>query len=80
MCRVASLAPEQARAVTLDAADTAALTALGTSACNGQAGHLDDGETISFDVASAMNPGSDNTITLTARGKPGGSAALLVHD
>ena len=42
--------------------------------------HLDDGETISFDVASAMKPGSDNTITVTARGKPGGRAAVLVHD
>lgn len=42
--------------------------------------HLDDGEELNFSIASAMKPGTDNVISVTARGKPGGSAALLVHD
>lgn len=50
---------------------------------NGEKFHasgLKDDETRTIDVASAMRPGNDNTIRLEARGKPGGSAWVLIHD
>ena len=42
--------------------------------------HLDDGQTTTLNVASAMAPGSANTIILTPTGKPGGNATVLIHD
>jgi hypothetical protein len=47
---------------------------------NFQLGGLKDGQSVAIDVASAMHPGNANTIELTALGKPGGSAAVLIHD
>lgn len=41
---------------------------------------LKDGEERSLDVSSAMRPGSGNVISLSATGKPGGSASMLIHD
>ncbi|HEX9945699.1 MAG TPA: hypothetical protein VGG03_27130, partial [Thermoanaerobaculia bacterium] len=41
---------------------------------------LKDGEQRTLDVSSAMQPGSDNVIVLTAHGKPGGSAEVAIHD
>jgi hypothetical protein len=40
-------------------------------------GALKDGEQRTLDISSALGPG-DNTISVTATGKPGGSAVLLV--
>jgi len=33
-----------------------------------------------MDVSTAMVAGNDNTITLEARGKPGASVTVAVHD
>lgn len=41
---------------------------------------LKAGQVSTLDVASAMNPGNDNTITLTAYGKPGASALVVISD
>lgn len=41
---------------------------------------LASGEVREIDFASAMLPGNVNTIELVALGRPGGEAALLVHD
>ncbi|MGH3006864.1 MAG: Ig-like domain-containing protein [Gaiellaceae bacterium] len=41
---------------------------------------LKAGQVSTLDVASAMNPGTDNTITLTAYGKPGASALVVISD
>ncbi|HEV2851654.1 MAG TPA: hypothetical protein VHC97_02510 [Thermoanaerobaculia bacterium] len=41
---------------------------------------LGNGEERTIDVSSAMLPGSRNTIILTAQGKPGGSATVVIHD
>jgi hypothetical protein len=40
---------------------------------------LEDGETRQVDISGAMRRGS-NTITVEARGKPGGSATMLIAD
>ena len=45
-----------------------------------QVAGLAPGEVREIDFASAMLPGNENTIELTALGRPGGEAALLVHD
>jgi len=45
-----------------------------------QVAGLASGEVREIDLASAMLPGNENTIELTALGKPGGEAAILVHD
>ncbi len=50
---------------------------------NGKKFHLDkphDGATQSLDLGSAMHPGNGNTITLTAKGHPGGSANFMIWD
>jgi len=39
-----------------------------------------DGSKQSLDVASAMRPGAHNTITLRAKGRPGGSANFMIWD
>ena len=41
---------------------------------------LRPGEERTLDVASAITPGRDSTFTLTAHGKPGGSAAVMIWD
>ena len=41
---------------------------------------LGPGEVRKFDVASAMRPGSDNTITVSARGKKGATAVIVIAD
>jgi cysteine-rich repeat protein len=41
---------------------------------------LKDFEERSFDVSSAMRPGDNNTITLTAWGKPGSQATIIVSE
>ncbi len=41
---------------------------------------LADNVTQTIDVSSAMVPGNNNTITLEARGKPGGSAMIVISD
>jgi hypothetical protein len=41
---------------------------------------LEPGQVVHVDVASAMNAGSDNTITITARGKKGASADVIIAD
>lgn len=41
---------------------------------------LKDGEERTIDVSSAMVIGNNNTIILESRGKPGGSAVVLIHD
>lgn len=41
---------------------------------------LRDNEVKNINVASAMVTGDNNTITLTAHGKPGGSAVVIIHD
>jgi hypothetical protein len=41
---------------------------------------LKDGATTNVDVSSAMHAGNDNTITVTARGKPGASAFVVISD
>ena len=41
---------------------------------------LADGETRTLDIASAMRPGSDNTVSATLLGAPGASALLMVAD
>jgi hypothetical protein len=41
---------------------------------------LADGEQRTADVSSVMLPGNGNTIVLTAQGKPGGSAEVIIHD
>ena len=45
-----------------------------------EAAGLKDNEVRTVDVSTAMKVGSDNTITLEARGKPGGSATVVIHD
>jgi hypothetical protein len=41
---------------------------------------LRDGEVWTLDAASAMLPGETNIVTIEGRGKPGGSALVVVHD
>jgi len=41
---------------------------------------LKDGESRTIDVSSAMVAGNDNTVTLEARGRPGGGADVVIHD
>lgn len=41
---------------------------------------LKDGEQRTIDVAASMRPGNQNSVTLTAHGKPGGSAMVIIHD
>ena len=41
---------------------------------------LAPGETRSFDIASALKPGNRNTITVSARGKKGASAFIIISD
>jgi hypothetical protein len=41
---------------------------------------LGNGEVRKFDVCAAMRPGSDNTITVRARGKKGTSAVVVIAD
>ena len=41
---------------------------------------LRPGEERTLDVASAITPGRDSTFTLTAHGKPGGSAGVMIWD
>ena len=41
---------------------------------------LRNGEVRKFDVCAAMRPGSDNTITVRARGKIGASAVVVIAD
>jgi len=43
-------------------------------------GGLAAGELRSIDVASAMNTGTSNTITLIARGRPGATATLFISN
>lgn len=45
-----------------------------------QLGGLRADEVRTLDVASAMRPGGGNVFSLTAHGKPGGGAAVLIHD
>lgn len=42
--------------------------------------NLQDDEERTLDVSAAVREGQDSTITLTPHGKPGGSAAVLIHD
>ncbi len=42
--------------------------------------HLGDGESRTLDIAAHLRPGDDNTVTLTATGKPDGSAVVIIHD
>ena len=39
-----------------------------------------DNETRSFSIRSAMRPGNNNTVTLIARGRPGGSAIVTIAE
>jgi serine protease len=41
---------------------------------------LSDGQEKTIDVSSVMVEGNNNTITVTAFGKPGGSASVLIHE
>jgi hypothetical protein len=41
---------------------------------------LRDGQTTTLDVSSGMVPGDENIIDLMARGKPGGSATVVISD
>jgi hypothetical protein len=41
---------------------------------------LADGERLTLDTSSAMLPGDSNVVTLTAHGKPGGAATVVIHD
>ena len=41
---------------------------------------LRDGETRQIDMGAALSPGQGNVITVTPRGRPGGSAWVLVAD
>jgi hypothetical protein len=41
---------------------------------------LRDDEERTLDVSAAVRAGEDSTVTLTPHGKPGGSAAVLIHD
>jgi hypothetical protein len=41
---------------------------------------LGDNEETSIDVSAAMVPGDDNTVVLTAKGKPGSSAVVTIRD
>ena len=41
---------------------------------------LNDGEVRKFDVSSAMRPGNANTIEITARGKAGATADIIISD
>jgi hypothetical protein len=45
-----------------------------------QVSGLADGATRQLSVADAMKPGNTNTISLTARGKPGASALVVISD
>ena len=45
-----------------------------------QINDLAPGEVRNLDIASALRPGNENTIQLKVTGKPGGEAALLLHD
>lgn len=42
--------------------------------------NLTDSESLTVDVSSAMAAGGNNTITLTATGKPGGSASVVISN
>jgi hypothetical protein len=39
-----------------------------------------DGEERTLDISAAMLPGDRNLVTLTARGQPGGSATVVIHE
>jgi hypothetical protein len=39
-----------------------------------------DGDVWTFDAASAMLPGESNSVAIDGRGKPGGSALIVIHD
>lgn len=41
---------------------------------------LKDGEERTIDATSAMLPGETNSIAMTATGKPGGEATVIIHD
>lgn len=41
---------------------------------------LQDNETMTIDVSTAMVEGGHNNISLTASGRPGGSATVVIHD
>jgi hypothetical protein len=41
---------------------------------------LQDDEVRKFDIASAMRPGSSNTVTVRARGKKGATAVIMIAD
>jgi hypothetical protein len=41
---------------------------------------LKDGEQRALDASSAMRPGNGNVVVLTAVGRPGGSAEVIIHD
>lgn len=41
---------------------------------------LRDNEQRTLDISSAMRPGDGNVVKLTATGKPGGSATVMIHD
>lgn len=43
-------------------------------------GGLKDGEQRTLDASAAMQPGNGNAVVLTAVGKPGGSAEVIIHD
>jgi hypothetical protein len=41
---------------------------------------MGEGEPRTLDISSALRPGNDNVVTLTASGRPGGSAEVIIHD
>jgi len=41
---------------------------------------LADGETRTVEIGAPLRPGEDNTVVLTATGKPGGSAVAIIHN
>ena len=41
---------------------------------------LESGELRELDVTGVMEPGDGNVVTLTAHGRPGGEATVLLHD
>lgn len=45
-----------------------------------QMGGLAPGEIREIDIASALLPGNDNVVLVTALGQPGGEAAVLIHE
>jgi hypothetical protein len=41
---------------------------------------LEDNETATLNIRSAMQPGNHNTVTLVARGRPGGTAVVTIAE